>query len=71
LCEKCAKSFAGKTKVFLSLRNEVQTVKEKLNNRWKQIKTIKGTRSFHYFAPSDKTGYIKAAVSSRLDNLKN
>lgn len=67
---KCAKSFAGKTKVFMSLKNEVQLVKEKLNNRWKQIKTIKGTRSFHYFAPSDDTKCIKVAISSRLDNLK-
>lgn len=67
---ECAKSFAGKTTIFLSLNNAVQDVKGKLNERWKSVKTIAGTRNFHFFSPSDEAGKIQAAVSSRLDGMK-
>lgn len=67
----CAKSFAVNTKIFLSKNDEVQLCKEMLSQRWSKDKAIPGTRSFHYFAPSVKSGFIAAAVYSRLDDLKD
>lgn len=66
----CAKSFAGKTRLFCVSQEEVSNFHTMLNQRWANCKTIPGTRSFHYFAPGIDNNSLVAAISARNPFLK-
>lgn len=68
---ECGKSFAKKTRIFLSSADDMSAYKELLENRWNNVKTIKGTRESHFFTPAEDGQSIQYAISSRLDELKN
>lgn len=68
---KCAKTLPGNTKIIHVTREETEKFHEMLQKRWKNVKTIPGTRQFHHFtSANDDRREITAAVSSRLDGVK-
>lgn len=65
-----AQKFSSKTKILHSTGEDAQKHQEMLDKRWKNVKTISGTRDLHFFSSSDKKGFLKVAVSSSMDGLK-
>jgi hypothetical protein len=62
---ECANSFVKKIVVWEVKQTEVVTERKKVEARWAEVKTVTGTRSFHYFKPSvEKIGYLRCAVTS-------
>lgn len=46
---KCAQTFAKKTRIFLSAKEEMKSNELLLQRRWENVKTIPGTRESHFF----------------------
>lgn len=74
----CGKSFAKKTRIFLSSTHRIfLSSEDTLSNenflklRWEKIKPIKGTRESHFLEPADDGCTMKFAISSKLDGLKS
>lgn len=66
----CGTSFAKNTKILLSSVEEMIAYATLLEQRWENVKMIKGTRESHFFTPSEDCQNMNYAVSSRLDELK-
>lgn len=63
----CAQQFAEKSQLFAVKREDMAPFEEMLQKRWQKIKTIPGTRSFHFFDPVDGERKIIAYVSACKD----
>jgi len=63
----CAKTFVKNINVLEVTTNTVSEHSNYLQNRWKLLNTIPGTRDFHFFMQSPRSGYIYTAYSSRFD----
>lgn len=66
----CGTTFAKKTRILLSSADEMNAYKSLLDNRWENVKVIKGTRESHFFTPSEDGHGMNYAISSRLDGMK-
>lgn len=65
-----ANSLTGGTKVILVTREEMEEHSSIMQKRWEKVKTIPGTRKFHFFAPSNEHRELTAAVTSLLHDAK-
>ena len=66
----CARTFTKKINVIEVTKNEVLENSIKLQQRWKSLNSIPGTREYHFYMKSPRDGYIIAAISSTLDSMK-
>jgi hypothetical protein len=62
---ECALTFVKKIEVWEAKQVDVEEDRKIVEERWSNAKTIKGTRAFHFFAPSqEREGYLECAVTS-------
>lgn len=62
---ECSSTFVKNIIVWEVNQDQVLEIKTKIDSRWSKLKTLSGTRSFHFFKPSEThTGYLDCAVTS-------
>jgi hypothetical protein len=62
---QCSNSFVKKIEVWEVKQEDVMESRKIVADQWERAKTITGTRSFHYFAPSkEREGFLECAITS-------
>lgn len=65
----CAKDFGKGFHIFCVSKEEINDFIPLLQKRWAKVKTFRGTREFHYFAPDYENKMMLAGFSSLKDNI--